>query len=56
MKLRDVRAEVGKKKIIGSLSPTPVPEDNHNWPAFLQIAFVERPEVNGATEIMILRQ
>lgn len=38
-----------------SLSQTLVPEDNHNWSAFLQNAFVERPEINEAIEIMTLR-
>lgn len=39
---------------LGSLSQTAVPEDNHNWSAFFQIALVERPEVNEA-EMMTLR-
>lgn len=40
---------------LGSLSQTSVPGDNHNWTAFLQIALVEKAEVNEATEIMTLR-
>lgn len=40
---------------LGRLSQFPVPGENHNWSAFLQIALVEKAEVKEVIEIMTLR-